>query len=532
MNTMKVVVSDDLPESALEILRAEGWQVDARSGRKPDELAKDLVDADALIVRSATKVTRDLLAAAPKLRIIGRAGSGVDNIDMPSASGRGVLVVNAPGANSIAVAEQALALMLSLARSVPAADQAMKNGKWEKKKFMGTELRNKVLGIAGLGRIGQEVAARARSFGMKIIAYDPYISADVAAGIEVELKSLDEVCAEADYLTLHMPSTAETKNLFNDERFAKCKKGIRIVNTARGDLIDEAALVRAIESGIVGGAGIDVFQKEPPVDWALPKLERVVATPHLAASTEEAQELVGLDTAGAVRDFLKHGVVRNAVNFPAVPSDELQRLQPWLRLAEGLAAVVSQMGPARVDQIGLRYYGALAENRAAQLIASSATAAVLRPILSGGVSVVNARAAAKERGIEIVETRSDRPRNYTSLVSLKLHTADGERWAEGAVFEPNSPRLVSVRGVSVEAPLSGTMLIISNDDQPGVIGEVGTILGKHGVNIANFALGRNETGAIGVVNVDEETTQAAALAAAVDAIRKIGAVKDAWLVRI
>jgi D-3-phosphoglycerate dehydrogenase len=530
---MKIVVSDDLPESALDILRAAGWEVDARSGRKPEDLAKDLADADALIVRSATKVTKDLLAAAPKLRIIGRAGSGVDNIDMPAASGKGVLVVNAPGANSIAVAEQALALMLSLARAVPAADQAMKAGKWEKKKFMGTELRNKVLGIAGLGRIGQEVAARARSFGMTILAYDPYISADVAASLGVQLTSLDELCATADYLTLHMPSTPDTKNLFSDDRFAKCKKGIRIINTARGDLIDEAALVRAIESGIVGGAGLDVFQKEPPVEWTLPQLAKVVATPHLAASTEEAQEQVGLDTASAVRDYLAKGIVRNAVNFPAsVPAEELQRLQPWLRLAEGLASVASQMGPARVDQIALRYYGALADNSAAQLLASSAAAGVLRPILSGGVSVVNARAAAKERGIEITETRSTRARDYASLVSLKLHTGDGERWAEGTVFEPNTPRLVSVRGIPVDAPLHGSLLIISNDDQPGVIGEVGTILGKHGVNIANFALGRNETGAVGVVNVDEGSAQANALAAAVDAIRKIGAVRDAWLVRL
>jgi D-3-phosphoglycerate dehydrogenase len=529
---MKVVVSDDLPESALDILRSQGWDVDARTGRKPDELANDLTDADALIVRSATKVTRDLLAAAPKLRIIGRAGSGVDNIDMPAASGRGIVVVNAPGANSIAVAEQALALMLSLARSVPAADQAMKAGKWEKKKFMGTELRNKVLGVAGLGRIGQEVAARAKSFGMTVIAYDPYISAEVAASAGVELKTLDELCETADYLTLHMPSTPETKNFFNDERFARCKRGIRIINTARGDLIDEAALCRAIESGIVGGAGIDVFQKEPPLDWTLPQLAKVVATPHLAASTEEAQEQVGLDTANAVRDFLAKGVVRNAVNFPAVPADELTRLQPWLRLAEGLASVTSQMGPARVEQVALRYYGALADNRAAELLASSAAAGVLRPILSGGVSVVNARSAAKERGIEITETRSTRPRDYSSLVSLKLHTSDGERWAEGTVFEPNNPRLVSVRGINVDAPLSGTLLIISNDDQPGVIGEVGSLLGKHGVNIANFALGRNESGAVGVVNVDEESTQAGALAAAVDGIRKIAAVRDAWLVRI
>ncbi len=531
MDPLNIVVSDDLPESALDILRAEGWRVDARSGRKPDELAKDLADADALIVRSATKVTKELLAAAPKLRIIGRAGSGVDNIDMPAASGKGVLVVNAPGANSIAVAEQALALMLSLARSVPAADQAMKAGKWEKKKFMGTELRNKVLGIAGLGRIGQEVAARAKSFGMAIIAYDPYISADVAASLGVELRTLDDVCASADYLTLHMPATPETKNLFNDERFARCRKGIRIINTARGELIDEAALARAIESGHVGGAGLDVFQKEPPVDWTLPQLAKVVATPHLAASTEEAQEQVGLDTAGAVRDFLRDGVVRNAVNFPAIHPDELQRLQPWIKLADALTTIASQMGGAtRVDTLGLRYYGALADSRGTDILASSAAAGLLRPILSGGVSVINARAAARERGIDIVETRSSRPRHFTSLVSVKLHTSDGERWAEGTVFEPNSPRLVSVRGIDVEAPLGGTMLIIANEDQPGVIGEVGTILGTHGVNIASFALGRGEGGAVGVVNVDENAHSS--LDAAIDAIRKVAAVKEAWVVRL
>ena len=268
------------------------------------------------------------------------------------------------------------------------------------------------------------------------------------------------------------------------------KPGIRIINTARGELIDEAALKRAIEQGIVAGAGLDVFEKEPPADWALAQLPQVVATPHIAASTEEAQELVGLDTAAAVRDFLRDGVVRNAVNFPSVHPDELQRLQPWIRLADSLAAIVVADGRRRGSRrSALRYYGALADSRAADILASSAAAGVLRPILSGGVSIVNARAAARERGIEIIESRSTRPRHFTSLVSIKLHTSDGERWAEGTVFEPNSPRLVSVRGVAVEAPLAGTLLIICNDDQPGVIGEVGTILGRHGVNIANFALG-------------------------------------------
>jgi len=484
------------------------------------------------MVRSATQVTPDLLAAAPNLRIVARAGTGVDNIDVAAASARGILVVNAPGANSISVAEHACALMLALARAVPAADRAMKQGKWEKKRFLGTELRGKTLGIAGFGRIGQEVAPRARAFGMRVVAHDPFIAQEVAEGMGVELLSLDELCAVADFLTLHLPSTAETRHLFNDERFARVKPGLRIVNTARGDLIDEAALRRAIDKGIVAGAALDVFETEPPGDWTLAQLPQVVATPHIAASTEEAQEQVGLDTAAAVRDFLCNGVVRNAVNFPSVHPDELQRLQPWVRLADNLAAIVTQMGAARIEAIALRYYGALADNRAVGVLAASAAAGVLRPILAGGVSIVNARAAARERGIEIIESRSTRPRHFTSLVSIKLHTSEGDRWAEGTVFEPNSPRLVSVRGVNVEAPLAGTLLIICNQDQPGVIGEVGTILGSHGVNIANFALGRNETGAVGVVNVDEEASKPGALEAAADAIRRISAVREAWLVRL
>lgn len=529
----KIVVSDDLPESALALLRAEpGWTVDARASRPAADLARDLADADALLVRSATKVTADLLASAPHLRVVGRAGTGVDNIDVAAASGRGILVVNAPGANSISVAEHACALMLSLARSVPAADQAMKNRKWEKKRFLGTELRGKTLGIAGLGRIGQEVAVRAKAFGMHVVAHDPFIATDIAAAIGVELLPLDDLIAVADFVSLHLPSTPETTHLLNDTRFARMKRGVRIMNTARGELIDEAALRRAIEAGIVAGAGLDVFEQEPPGDWTLAGLPQVVATPHIAASTEEAQELVGLDTAAAVRDFLRDGTVRNAVNFPSILPDTLRRLQPWIRLADHLAAIVTQMRPARIHALGLRYYGALAENRAADVLAAGAAASMLRPILSGGVSIVNARAVARDRGIEILETRSSRARDFTSLLSLKLHTSDGERWAEGTVFEPSSLRLVSVGGVAVEAPLVGTMLIIANDDQPGVIGDVGTILGRHGVNIASFALGRSDTGAIGVVNVDDGGTAGDALDQAVEAIRKARAIRDAWVIRL
>jgi D-3-phosphoglycerate dehydrogenase len=530
---MKIIVADDLPASALELLQADGWIVDARTGRPPDVLARDLADADGLLVRSATKVDAHLLAAAPRLRIVARAGTGVDNVDVEAASARGILVVNAAGANSISVAEHAWALMLALARAIPSADRAMKEGRWEKKKFLGTELRGKTLGVAGFGRIGQEVAQRARAFGMHVLAHDPFISADLAGRFGVELVSIDDLCASADYLTLHLPATSETQHLFNDERFARCKPGLRLINTARGELVDAQALRRAIENGIVAGAGLDVFENEPPTDWALAQLPQVIATPHIAASTEEAQELVGLETAVTVRNFLRDGIVRNAVNFPSVHPDELQRLQPWIKLADLLGAMASQMGVARIEAISLRYYGALAESHAVELLASSAAAGVLRPILSDNeVSIVNARSVARQRGIDIIESRSARARHFTSLVSLKVLTSSGERWVEGTIFEPNSPRLVSARGVTVEAPLSGTILMIANDDQPGVIGEVGTILGRHRVNIASFALGRSEAGAVGVVYVDADKSSPEALDAAMEAIRNVPAVREAWVIRL
>ena len=530
---MKIIVADDLPASALEVLRADGWIVDSRTGRSPKDLAVDLADADAVLVRSATKIDATLIAAAPRLRIIARAGVGVDNVDVEAASARGILVVNAAGASSISVAEHACALLLALSRALPAADRAMKSGKWEKKNLLGTEVRGKTLGVAGFGRIGQEVAQRARAFGMHVVTHDPFISADLAARSGVQLVSLDELCASADYISLHLAATKDTQHLFDDSRFAMCKPGLRLINTARGELVDEAALRRAIESGIVAGAGLDVFEKEPPVDWSLAQLPQVIATPHIAASTEEAQELVGIETAVTVRNFLRDGIVRNAVNFPSILPEEMQRLQPWIRLADHLGALAVQMGVARVEAISVRYYGALAESHAVEILAASAAAGVLRPMLQDmDVSIVNARTLAHSRGIDVVESRSARTRHLTSLIGLKLVTSDGERWVEGTVFEPNIPRLVSVRGVNVEAPLAGTLLVIANDDQPGVIGEVGTILGRHGVNIASFALGRGEGGAIGVVNVDAEKSPPEALEASVEAIRRAPHVQEAWVIKL
>ena len=525
---LKIIIADGLAASALDLLRTEGWEVDARTGRAPDQLVGDLAEADALIVRSATKVTSALIAAAPRLRAIARAGTGVDNVDVAAASARGIVVMNAPGANSISVAELALGLILALARHVSAADAAMKQGKWDKKKFLGEEIRDKTLGLAGLGRIGQEVARRAAAFGMRIIAHDPFISEQVAGDLGVELVSLDDLFTRADYLSLHIPSNEKTRHLVNADRLARARKGIRIVNTARGDLIDETALADAIEAGQVAGAALDVFQTEPPPDPRLQMLPQVVATPHIAASTREGQELVGVETAAALRDFLRDGIIRNAVNFPSLSAEEFSRLRPFAELGERLGAFLAQMNDSRAHTLGVRYYGGLAEGRN-DVIVNAVLVGLFKPILSSGVTLVNARSVAADRGIEIIESRSSRPRNYMNLLSLKLHTSDGERWVEGAVFERTTPRLVLVDGIAVEAPLEGTMIVIRNDDQPGVIGEIGTVLGRHRMNIANFALGREGANAIGVVIVDETSPISASV---LDDLRKVKAIREARIVRV
>jgi D-3-phosphoglycerate dehydrogenase len=526
---MKIIVADDLPAIALDLLRSEGWNVDARSARPLPELTADIADADAIVVRSATKVTRELIGAAAQLRAIARAGTGVDNVDVAAASERGIVVMNAPGANSISVAELTMALLLALARKIPAADASMKQGNWDKKSFLGEEVRGKTLGLAGLGRIGQEVARRARAFEMNIIAHDPFINASVARDLRIELVSLDELCQRADYLSLHMPSTAETRHIFNAARLAGWKKGLRIINTARGELIDEQALADAIEAGHIGGAALDVFQQEPTKDHRLQKLPQVIASPHIAASTREGQELVGLETATALRDFLKAGVIRNAVNFPSLPPEEYLKLQPFASVARKLGALLGQMGAARIEGVSIRYYGALA-SASNPLIVSAVLEGLLRTVISTPVTPVNARTIAAERGIDVSESQSARARSYTSLLSIKLHTPAGERWVEGTVAQ-GEPHLVLLNGVKVDAPLGGSMILLMNNDKPGVIGAVGTILGKYNVNIANFALGRSETGAVGVVTVDDPD-QTALSPAVMDELRKIPAVKNAWAVRV
>ena len=528
---MKIVIADPLPSSAADLLRDQGWDIDAQTGRTTEELHAALADADALIVRSATRVDADLIARAPALKVIARAGTGVDNVDLDAASACGILVVNAPGANSISVAEHAFALLLTSARSIAQADGGMKAGRWEKKRLVGTELHGKTLGVVGLGRIGREVVHRAHAFGMRAVAHDPFISSQFAVDLDVELFELDELCAQADFITLHVPSTG-TRPLFDAERLSHCKPTVRIINTARGTLIDEAALADAIEHGAIGGAGLDVFQTEPPRDTRLTGLPQVVATPHIAGSTREAQELVGLETATCVRDFLKTGIVRNAVNYPSLGPEELRRIQPYAALAERLGAFLGQISTGRIETVAIRYYGELAEGSNEMLVGATLVG-LFGTVLSSNVTPINARALAKERGIEVIESRSTRPRNFTSLISIKLHTSDGERWAEGALFEQASPRLVLLDGVRVEAPLEGTLVVIRNNDRPGVIGEVGTILGRHRINIATFALGRGPTGAVAVVNIDREHADDPQVTDGVlDEIRAVSAVQQVAVVTV
>ena len=502
--TPKIVIVDGLSNSVTDLLHQEGWQVEVFTGTSQDELVNSLRDAEGLIIRSATQVDSALLSSAPHLKVVARAGTGVDNIDLKTASELGILVLNSPGANSISVAEHTCALILTLGRSIARADADMKRGAWTKQELLGTELWRKTLGLVGLGRIGQEVTSRAQAFGMRILAHDPYISEEIARNLNVELVSLDELCAQSDFLSLHVPSSVDTFNMFDANRLSKCKPGLRLINTARGSLIDEAALADAIESGHIGGAGLDVFSQEPPAETRLTRLPEVVATPHIAGSTEEAQELVGVEAAASVRDYLRLGIIRNAVNFPAIAPEETQRLQPFVNLAQKIGAFVAQLAKGRIKTVSIRYYGELATGKN-DLLVGAVLMGLFKTMLSTTVSLINARALARDRDVEVIESHSNRPRDFTSLLAVRLETSLGQLWVEGALFEQGGPRVVLLDGVEIEASIEGTSIVIRNLDEPGVVGTIGAVLGEHGINIAQFALGRDSTGAVAVVNIDEST---------------------------
>ena len=510
---MKIVLAEKVSPATLAVFQQEpGWNVVTHDQIK-NGLASELVDADALVVRSAVQVDDALLESAPKMRVIGRAGVGVDNIDADAATRRGMVVMNTPGANSIAVAELTLGLMLALARQLPKANSSMHSGKWEKKSLNGAELRGKTFGILGLGRIGLEVARRARSFGMELIGHDPFVSAAIAREAGIKLVSVEELFRDSDYLTLHVGLTPQTTGIINAATIAGMKKGIRIVNCARGELIVDEALAEGLKSGQVGGAALDVFREEPLKQSPYFGLDNVILTPHIAGSTAEAQEAVGVQIAMQVREYLKHGVVQNAVNLPSLSHEEYQEIAPYLEMAERLGTFLGQVPQGNIESIHLTYSGRLAEAKT-DLIRNSAIQGILAH--SEVVNRINAASVAAERGIRVHEEKSEStPGGSGSVLKLTLHTASAEATASATVLHGNSPRLLNLDGIDIEAPLQGTLLSIRNLDVPGVIGRIGTILGEHRINIANFALGRSirsksvpQGSALAVVQVDGGVTQA------------------------
>ena len=503
----KVLISDPMDPNAAEIFRAHGIEVDEKPGLSKDELKAIIADYDGLAIRSATKVTADLLDAATNLKVVGRAGIGVDNVDIPAASARGVVVMNTPFGNSITTAEHAVALMFALARELPQADASTQAGKWEKNRFMGVELTSKTLGLIGAGNIGSIVADRALGLRMKVIAYDPFLTPERALDMGVEKVELDSLLARADFITLHTPLTDQTRNILSRENLAKTKKGVRIINCARGGLVDEAALKEMLETGHVAGAALDVFVEEPAKASPLFGTPGFVATPHLGASTTEAQVNVAIQVAEQMSDFLIRGVVTNALNMPSLSAEEAPRLRPYMELAEKLGSLVGQVEGRRLTGVAIEVEGA-----AAQLNPKPITGAVLAGLMkvhSDTVNMVNAPFLARERGLDLREIRHDREGDYHTLVRVTARTPDGERSVAGTLFGNAAPRLVEIFGVSIEAELQGEMIYIVNEDAPGFIGRLGTTLGEAGVNIGTFHLGRRSAGgeAVALVSVDQHVDE-------------------------
>ncbi len=514
MNSNKILVADDVSDSGLQPLRDAGFTVDKRPGLKKEDLYASISDYAGLVVRSETKVTSDLMDRAQSLRVVGRAGVGVDNVDVPAATARGIVVMNAPDGNTITTAEHTIALLIALARRLPQANSSLKSGRWDRKSFVGVELQGKTLGIVGMGRIGRTVAFRARAFGMKIVAFDPFVAPEQARDLEIELASLDEVFSSADFLTIHTPLTPETRNLIGDDAFKKMKKGVRIINCARGGLVDETALHAAIRSGIVAGAALDVFEQEPPAaDNPLLLLDEVIATPHLGASTTEAQEGVAFTVAEQMRDYLLTGALRGAVNVPALGAKELHTLGPYIALAESLGRFQAQLVDSAVREVRLELAGEIAELNAAP-VTRSFLAGLLRDV-SARVNAVNAFLIAEERGIAVTTSYVRAGADFATGIRTRVVSNTGEQALAGTIFgfgeQTREGRITEIDGFHIEALAQGHMLVMRNRDVPGVIGRVGTILGDQGVNISRFHLGRRERGgeAMAVIETDAPVTSGA-----------------------
>jgi D-3-phosphoglycerate dehydrogenase len=522
----RVVVTDGLSTVGVDYLRKDGLEVEVLPTLGEAELCARIAGAHGLIVRSATRVTRAVLAAGADLVVVGRAGAGVDNIDVDAATERGVIVMNTPGGNTIAVAEHTMALLLALARNLPQAHGALKGGRWDKGRYAGVELYNKVLGVIGLGRIGSEVARRALGLAMKVIAFDPYLTRDAAQRLGVESVELEELFQRSDFITIHTPLTTDTRNFIDAPQFARMKPGVRLINCARGGVVNEAALAEAVRSGRVGGAAVDVFETEPlPPDHPLLGLDQVIVTPHLAASTEEAQATVALAIAEQVAAVLARGFVVNAVNMPSVDPETLRELAPYLTLAERLGAFLAQLAEGRMAEARLTYAGELAQ-KPTEALTLSFLRGLLNVILEERVTDVNATAVARARGLRISETSTPESEDFASLLGAALVTDRGEWSVAGALFKGREPRLVRIDGYPLEALPQGWMLVYSNLDVPGVVGRIGTLLGRHQINIAGMQLGRERRGgrAVSILNLDDPVPE--------PVLREIRAMPDIVLAKL
>ncbi len=501
----KVLISDKLSETAVQIFRDRGIDVDFQPelGKDKDRLLQVIGGFDGLAVRSATKVSEKVIAAAGNLRVIGRAGIGVDNIDVPKATARGIIVMNTPFGNSITTAEHALAMMFAVARNIPAADHATQDGVWAKSKYLGVEISGKTLGVIGCGNIGSIVAERAIGLKMRVIAYDPFLSPERARDLGIEKVELDELFARSDFITLHTPLTDKTRNIIDGDAIAAMRDGVRIINCARGGLVDEAALRAALESGKVAGAGMDVFTVEPATENILFGAPNVVCTPHLGASTSEAQENVAIQVAEQMSEYLQYGAVTNALNMPSISAEEAPKLTPFVRLAEQLGSFAGQLTETGITGVRIEYAGAVADMNT-RALTSAALMGVLQPMLQT-VNMVSAPIAARERGIHVEEVRRAQEGAYETYIRLTVVTERQERSVAGTVFSDGKPRIIQIKGINLEAELGPHMLYVTNEDKPGFIGRLGTLLGDSEVNIATFNLGRKDQGgdAIALIEVDE-----------------------------
>jgi D-3-phosphoglycerate dehydrogenase len=509
----KVLIADQLSPAAIAIFQERGVEADVKTGLSKDELLKIVGQYDGIAIRSATKITKDVLAAATKLKVVGRAGIGVDNVDIPAATAAGVIVMNTPFGNSITTAEHAISLMLALARELPAANASTQAGKWEKNRFMGVEITGKVLGLIGAGNIGSIVADRARGLRMRVVAFDPYLSPERAVELGVEKVELNDLLARADFITLHVPLTAETRNILSADAIARTKKGVRIINCARGGLVDEHALKAALDNGHVAGAALDVFETEPAKENILFGSDKLVATPHLGASTTEAQENVALQVAEQISDYLLTGAVTNALNMPSLSGAEAAKVKPWIALAQKLGSFAGQLTGTSLTGVEILYEGT-PSGLNVKAMTQAALAGLLAPMLIG-VNMVNAPVIAKERGVRVSETRRDAERIYDGFIKLVVTMTDAggvesTRRVAGTVFSDGRPRLIQVKDIDLDAEFAAHMLYVVNEDKPGFVGRLGTLLGDAAVNIANFTLGRSAPGqdAICLVEVDARLDEA------------------------